>query len=31
LGKALLGKKMGDVTKVETPTGAVKYTIASVK
>ncbi|HBI17108.1 MAG: Transcription elongation factor GreA [Candidatus Moranbacteria bacterium GW2011_GWF2_34_56] len=31
LGKALLGKKKGDVTKVETPTGAVKYSILSVK
>lgn len=31
LGKALLGKKKGDTTKVETPTGAVKYSILSVK
>lgn len=30
LGKALLGKKTGDVAKVETPTGAVKYSILSV-
>ncbi|MFA6184470.1 MAG: transcription elongation factor GreA [Parcubacteria group bacterium] len=30
LGKALLGKKEGDITKVETPTGAVKYTILKV-
>ncbi|MFZ2154169.1 MAG: transcription elongation factor GreA [Candidatus Moraniibacteriota bacterium] len=31
LGKALIGKKVGDVTKVETPSGAVKYAILSVK
>lgn len=31
LGKALLGKKKGDMTKVETPAGAVKYSILSVK
>jgi len=31
LGKALLGKKAGEITKVETPTGAVKYSILNVK
>ena len=31
LGKALLGKKVGDIAKVETPTGAVKYSILGVK
>jgi transcription elongation GreA/GreB family factor len=31
LGKALLGKRKDDVAKVETPTGAFKYSILSVK
>lgn len=30
IGKALIGKKEGDVAKVETPSGAMKYSILSV-
>jgi transcription elongation factor GreA len=30
IGKALIGKKEGDVAKVETPSGTMKYTILSV-
>jgi transcription elongation factor GreA len=31
IGVALVGKKKGDVVKVETPSGEVEYTIVEVK
>ena len=31
LGAAMLGKKVGDIVKVEAPIGVVEYKIVSVK
>lgn len=31
LGKALIGKKEGEIAKVETPSGEVKYTVLEIK